>query len=1021
MSRERETLVGLGVPRSEGERYWRSSEHRAGDPGVRAHYEREFLEGASEAPAGLNRREAMRLTAASLSFAGLVACRRPVEHIVPFVEAPEQMVPGVPRHYATTLPFRHEALGLLVESHDGRPTKIEGNPVHPSTLGSSSAWVQASILDLYDPDRSQSVLRDGEAVAWADLVAAWSELQADLLERDGAGLAVLCEPFSSPTLARLERGLRARFPAIRWCTWEPVAEDNRERALAADGGVALVPDLHYDRARMILSIDADFLLTESDAVIATRRFAASRRVEGRSPAEARMSRLYVAEGVHSLTGANADHRIRVRTSQLGRFVAALAGELARQGLEIEVPAAPSSVEGASGDQLRVLAADLLAHRGEGLIVAGRRQPAEVHAAVLALNAALGNLGRTVEYRPARHRAGAGDRLEELTAAMRAGEVATLVILGANPLYAAPVDLEWADALSAVATVVHLGSHVDETAGAATWHVPRAHPLEAWGDACAVDGTLSVVQPLIAPLFGAKTDVELLGLLLSGEDRAGHELVRETWAELLGGGPGTEAFEDAWHRVLHDGLAPGTAEPATLPAIPEGAVAALDRGGAAPAAGDGDLEIVFAPSPAVFDGRWANNSWLQELPHPITKMTWDNAALLSPATARALGVQREEVVTVGHRGRELELPVWVVPGQADGTVVIELGYGRRAAGRIGDGVGGNGYALRTSSALDFASGAAVSAPRGRQVIAQTQDHHGMEGRPLVREGSLETYRAHPEFAHQMVHAAPAAQLWKEWTYEDGYQWGMAIDLAACTGCNACVIACQSENNVPVVGRDQVHRGREMHWIRLDRYFSGSEDDPETVFQPVPCMHCENAACEQVCPVAATVHDDEGLNAMVYNRCIGTRYCSNNCPYKVRRFNYYHFTKHTPDIVALANNPDVTVRSRGVMEKCTYCTQRINAVKRTAKREGRAVADGEVQTACQQACPAQAISFGNILQADSEVAGRKADPRNYSLLDEVVYSKPRTTYLAKLRNPHAELTPEPAAAAGSHAAAGGEEHG
>ncbi|HVS66220.1 MAG TPA: TAT-variant-translocated molybdopterin oxidoreductase [Thermoanaerobaculia bacterium] len=1015
--------------------YWRSLEQRADDPRVRDHYEREFLEGASEAPEGLSRREVLQLTAASVSLASLAACRRPVEHIVPFVQAPELMVPGIPRHYATTLPFRHEALGLLVESHEGRPTKVEGNELHPSTLGSSSLWMQASILDLYDPDRSRALLAAGEPSTWEAFTAAWGDIAAGLVQSGGQGLAILAESFSSPTLARLQRDAQERFPQARWATWEPISEANAEAGASRAAGVALVPDPHYERARVILAVDSDFLGTEAGVVLATRRYAASRAVDDASPSSSGMSRLYVAEGIHSLTGANADHRIRVRSSRIGAFVAALAAELARQGLGVSAPASASPVEGVSAEQLRVLAADLLAHRGESLIVAGRRQPPVVHAAVLELNAALGNVGRTIEYRIPRHRQESGETLAELVEAMGAGRVETLVILGANPVYSAPGDLAFAEALSGVANVLHLGGHVDETAAASKWHVPRAHPLETWADASAADGTLSIVQPLIAPLWDGKSEIELLNLVAGGEDRSGYDLVRQTWSGLLGSEPGSESFESRWLQTLHDGVAEGTAEPAAEAPVSSGALQEL-ASSPAPGGGEG-LEIVFAASPALFDGRFANNAWLQELPHPITKMTWDNAALLSPATARTLGVENEEIVTVSVEGREIELPVWIVPGQADETVVVELGYGRTGAGRVGDGVGANASVIRTSRSLDYAQGATVRSTGRRHLVAQTQDHHGMEGRPLVRAAALDHFRDHPHFAAEMVHTLPPSTLWSEWTYEEGshpppgvrervavdvpvYQWGMAIDLNACTGCNACVIACQSENNIPAVGRDQVRRGREMHWIRLDRYFSGSEDEPETVFQPVPCMHCENAPCEQVCPVAATVHDAEGINAMVYNRCIGTRYCSNNCPYKVRRFNYYHFTKHTPEVVALANNPDVTVRSRGVMEKCTYCTQRINAAKIAAKREDRPVADGEVRTACQQACPAQAISFGNILDEGSVVATHKRSPRNYGMLDEVVYTRPRTTYLAKLRNPSAELAPPAAPGADpAHGATGGDE--
>jgi molybdopterin-containing oxidoreductase family iron-sulfur binding subunit len=625
-----------------------------------------------------------------------------------------------------------------------------------------------------------------------------------------------------------------------------------------------------------------------------------------------------------------------------------------------------------------------------------------------MNLVLGNIGNTITYHEALDAELPDTRgLAGLVQAIRDGEVSTLLVLGGNPAHNAPADLDFAGAISDVTNVVRLGERVDETSRLASWHLPQAHFLEAWGDVRAADGTPSVIQPLIEPLFGGKSAVELLGLAATGAEAAGYELVRETWRGLLP----AETFDAAWNRVLHDGLLAGSELPAASPGIVLGVgreiVAELT---AASVSGQEGLALVLAASPAVFDGRWANNAWLQELPDAITKLTWGNAAQLSPATAAGLGVKNEDVARLSYGERSLELPVWIVPGQADDTVVVHLGYGRASGGRVADGVGTDAYPLRTVAALHDAPGASLVGTGVRYELAQTQDHGSLEEpdlgqregrrRPLVQESSLAGYREDPEFAKHHAVLPVEESMWKEFEYTESPQWGMTIDLNSCTGCNACVIACQSENNIPVVGKDQVRRGREMHWIRLDRYFDGEVSDPSVVFQAVPCQMCENAPCEQVCPVSATVHDKQGLNLMVYNRCIGTRYCSNNCPYKVRRFNYYNFTKDTPEVTQLAKNPEVTVRSRGVMEKCTYCLQRISAAQIDARLGGREVRDGEIQTACQQACPAQAIQFGDILDRNSAVAGMKRQDRNYTLLDEL-YTKPRTSYLAKLRNPNPEL--------------------
>ncbi|MDO8677308.1 MAG: TAT-variant-translocated molybdopterin oxidoreductase [Acidobacteriota bacterium] len=1015
--------------------YWRSLAQLEESPESRAFLEREFPEGASELPEGITRRDMMTLLGASLSLAGLAGCRRPVEEIVPWVTAPEEMVPGMPRYYATTMPFRRSAYGLIVESHEGRPTKIEGNPGHPATLGASSARIQASVLGLYDADRSQAVRLKGEPKSWSDFVTAWTQLSQAHAADGGAGLAVVSESFSSPTLARLASEFRARYPRAIWATYEAVSDENRLAGLRSATGRDVDLMLRLDQASVILALDADPLLTDPEMIRHARGFAAGRRAGASGGA---MNRLYAVEGVYSLTGAMADHRLRLESRQIAPFLAALATRLAppAAGLsavalaEVEAAtAAGADVPGADPRWIDALAKDLLANRGKGLIVAGERQPAAVHAAVCALNTSLGNTGRTVSYFETKDAAlPSVSSLASLVSAMKGGAVQTLVVLGGNPVFDAPADLDFAAAMAKVPHSIALGHTVDETSSKAEWHIPRAHYLESWGDARAVGGTLSVVQPLILPLFGGRTPVEVLGLMVGGsgmmgpppppEDRSGYDIVRETWKPILGPLESQAEFDKKWNRVLHDGFLSGSELPEVIPNLTAQPLAEQAAAGSA-----SGLEVVFLPSSSLHDGRFANDGWLQELPDPLTKLTWDNPALVSPKTAETLGLASEDLIRLDYASRSLELPVWILPGMADGVVALTLGYGRSHAGRIGSGVGFDAFTVRNSGATGFDSGASLTKLGRTYPLSATQEHGSMEGRPVVRESTLTELQSKSASAKATAdkHAedskpapkkgggalgvfpehTPHFSLWNPHTYDRGHQWGMTIDLNSCIGCNACMVACQSENNVPVVGKIQVAKGREMHWIRVDRYFSGDPSgSPEMVFQPIPCMHCEDAPCEQVCPVAATVHNGEGLNVMVYNRCIGTRYCSNNCPYKVRRFNFFNFTKDTPDILKLAMNPDVTVRARGVMEKCTYCTQRINRVKIDARVAGRELRDGDVKTACQQACPASAIEFGDLRDQSSRVVKAKADPRNYALLEEL-NTKPRTTYLAKVRNPNPDL--------------------
>jgi len=979
-------------PKNTAQSYWRSLDQLHDTKAYRKYLLDRHSGDQPDKPNNFSRRSFMSLMGASLALAGLAGCRRPVEKIVPYVSQPEEVTLGVPRKYATTMPLSTSAYGMLVECVEGRPIKIEGNPDHPSTLGSSSALMQATILGLYDPDRSQSVRYQRRQKEQAEFTEFWEKHSQQLTKNKGASLAVLSEPYASPTLARLRSEFHKMYPEARWYVYEPVGDEKITRAAAHLSGQALRPVNRYDNADIILSLDSDFLHHESESITAARRFALGRKME--SPGTS-MNRLYVVEGAFSVTGGMADHRLPLRSSQVGDFAINLCRQLVESGLVLNgIP----EIGYGSFDRrwLKTLADDLMQAEGRCLIVAGRRQPQWVHELTLHLNQALGSVGTTIELYPVADTAESNlENLTELTHQLNSGDIGTLFILGGNPVYDAPADLGFDVAIQKVENCIHLSAYYDETSQLATWHLPRAHFLESWGDARASDGTRSIIQPMIEPLFGGKSDAEVYSLLAGGGDLSSYEIVRETWRGILQ----SDDFEKQWRRVLHDGLLSGGEATAkfspirllteTITSKPSGQSNDKNSG----------LEVGFYTS-RLHDGRFANNGWLQESPDPVTRLAWDNAAEIGPGTASALNLKTGDVARLDYEGASIEAPVFVCPGYVDDLVVLPLGFGRNDLGRVANGVGFNAYALRRSNSMDYGGGAVLT-PVGRQVeLANTQDHSSMEGRAIVREAKLEQFRENPNFASEMVEHPPLKSIYPDYDYSQGYQWGMVIDLNACNGCNACVIACQSENNIPIVGREQVTKGREMHWIRNDRYFVGSDSEPRMVHQPVACQQCENAPCEQVCPVAATVHDREGLNTMNYNRCIGTRYCSNNCPYKVRRFNFFNYTNELPQVVQMAQNPDVTVRSRGVMEKCTFCIQRIKRVKSAARQDGRSVADGEIMTACEQACPANAISFGNINDPNSEVSKLKENPRNYSLLGELNV-RPRNSYLARLRNPNTAL--------------------
>ncbi|MFO0680610.1 MAG: 4Fe-4S dicluster domain-containing protein [Sandaracinus sp.] len=1004
-----------------------------------------------ESAAGpFSRRQFLTVTGAAAAAAALQGCiRRPMEHILPYTRTPEYALPGVAIHFATALSHAGEAVGVLVESHEGRPTKIEGNAAHPasnpqalSTLGGTDAQTQAAILGLYDQDRSAELRRSdaeegAEAPSWADFDA----FLASRLEGGAQGLRFLLAPFTSPTVHRLRHAVLERFPSAQFHTWAPVTDGNAREGVRLAYGTAGRPVVDFARARVVVSLDSDFLGTEPGMARNARSFAAGRVVRTTSD---EMNRLYVVESTLSTTGTASDHRLRLASSDIAAYGVALARALQTAGVDLGPLGALEAGVEVPEAWTRAVAEDLVAHRGQAVVVVGSRQPPALHALAIAINAALrANDTGVVSYTALvdDDEQAHTESLSALVQAMSAGDVRTLVICGSNPVYDAPSDLGFTEALGHVECSIHLASHDDETSEHCTWHLPMAHELESWGDHRSIDGTLAIQQPLIAPLRGGRNLIELLAAF-AGEDniRAYHQ-VRQTFANLVG----DDVFDGAWRRALHSGVVAG-AEPERV----SGTVSSAAIAGAARqlASGGGEgWEVVFASCARAFDGSVINNPWLLELPDPVTKLTWDNAAMISPAAADELGIPQSHeglwrsagtheprighMVRISKGDRSIEIPVVVVPGHADHSITLPLGWGRTRAGSFANGCGFDVYPLRTSEALHFERGFDVSLTGARYELAITQEHHSMNDgnalsdveRPIVIEASLEEYRQTPNFAQWREPTPETPPLWQEVDYSEPrlpaqggpswglvpvarpaqegagprHAWAMTIDLTLCTGCSTCIVACNAENNVPTVGKLQVQRGREMHWMRLDRYFLGDDEaNPTVAVQPVGCQHCEEAPCENVCPVNATEHSPEGLNEMAYNRCIGTRYCMNNCPYKVRRFNYLAYQGHPSQLQRMQFNPNVSVRMRGVMEKCTYCTQRIQAVRIAARNEGnREIRDGEITPACAQACPTQAITFGDLNGEGSRVAQLASSDRHYKLL-ALVGTQPRTTYLGRIRN-------------------------
>jgi MoCo/4Fe-4S cofactor protein with predicted Tat translocation signal len=1062
-----------------GPKYWRSLDELAQTPGFKAQLEREFPEGASEL-SGVDRRAFMKLMAASFALGGigLAGCRRPERNILPFGKSVEGIIPGLPQYYATAMPLRKSAIPLLAETHQGRPTKLEGNPTYKEYGGAASLLAQASILDLYDPDRARAHTK-GNAVLDREAVnALLADIGTSFTESQGDGLAFLAEESGSPTRARLMRTLRQKFPKAIWAEYEPISDEPPLAAAQAAFGANVKPLYRFEKAKRIVSIDCDFLHAEAGSVYYARSYSNGRRVN--SPKDD-MNRLYVAESAMTLTGSMADHRLRLATSDMFAFAAALAVALRQR-----VPGVEVFEEYAKGLEVNpawvtACAEDLIANPGESLIVVGSHLPPIVHAIAYGLNSALGNVGKTVDFvtvepSPA---ASIGDLADEI----KGGKVKTLVLLGGNPAYNSPAELDWPALQKSVANVVRFGAYVDETSALAGTHIAAAHYLESWGDVRTVDGTVVPVQPMIMPLLGGLTEIEVLARIAGEAQSDPYELVHATITTLVG-----ENAEKAMRRFLHDGLLENSAYEKAQVSFNGRTVSTLLRDAPKRVTVDAkNLEVRFMVDHKVDDGRFANNGWLQEVSDPITKIAWDNAILISPVLAKELKIypkgsllqvarveegdfdslsrERAHIAEITVDGRKLRGPVHIQPGLANYTVVVTLGYGRTHSGHIGNGAGYNAYALRTTTTRGAANGAALTVTEDRYLLANTQAHWSMEGRDLVREANLDEYRENPKFVREigmesesppgvgeiglaMTPQQRATELPRgnslyqtpqkgKGGFDGVHQWGMVIDLNTCIGCNACVVACQAENNIPIVGREQTQRGRQMHWIRIDRYYSDGEidsaafggegnkklpEEPQVSLQPVTCQQCELAPCEMVCPVNATVHDDEGLNAMAYNRCIGTRYCANNCPYKVRRFNYFDWNQRQldslylgplgphgmPELVKMVKNPDVTIRMRGVMEKCTYCVQRIEGGKIRHKvkvsQEGHpgdvAVPDGTIVPACAQTCPVEAIVFGNILDPESKVSKQKARDQDYQLLG-YLNTRPRTTYSARLRNPNPKM--------------------
>jgi MoCo/4Fe-4S cofactor protein with predicted Tat translocation signal len=977
-----------------GPQYWRSLEELAQSDGFVEMLHREFPRQASYLPEGTSRRDFLKLMSASMALAGLSACvKQPLEPIVPYVRQPNEIVLGNPLFFASAMPFGAYGSPVLVESHEGRPTKIEGNTEHPAGLGGSDIFMQASILDMYDPDRAQIISYLGEIRSWSDYNLS---LKGSLNSQNavkGAGLRILSAPTSSPTMASLMDDIKAAFPESKWIQWEPVNRDNVRAGSMLAFGQYVETRYNLEKADIILSLDGDFLSSGFPGFLYYARQFAGRR---NPDLKEKMSRFYSVQSTPTNTSGKADHRLPVRASDVQSIAAAIAAG--------SCPACTHTGTLTPSQEKFVAAVvkDLQAHKGAAVVIPGDNQPPVVHALAHFINQSLGAPGNTVTYtdtvqvKPQDGTAA----LKELVGEMNSGKVDMLLIMGSNPVYDAPADFGFADAMDKVPLRIQHGLYSNETSDHVQWLIAGTHYLEQWGDTRSFDGTASLIQPLIAPLYNGKSEYEFINALVGSPETAGYDIVRKYWQGNVKGD-----FDTTWRKALYDGYLPNTAFPVKTVAAKGGNIPPVNGVSAQL------MEVMFRRDPMIYDGSRANNGWLQETPKPISNLCWDNAVLISPNQAKQSGLVTGDIIEIEVNGRKVNGPIWPQPGHPDNAITVYLGYGRTKAGHVGTDVGFSGYKVRSSDASWFApvnikkvgEGFGFAHPQGFQYIDYSDLPKGTEplkNRHIIRKATLEDFIKNPNFAHEDIESpGPEMTLYTNYQYTE-LKWGMTIDMNSCVGCKTCIVACQAENNIPVVGKEQTMRGRQMQWLRVDMYYEGGTENPTMYYQPIPCQQCENAPCEVVCPVGATVHSTEGLNDMVYNRCVGTRYCSNNCPYKVRRFNFLLFQDFTTPQYKMMRNPEVSVRSRGVMEKCTYCVQRITKGRITAERENRKVTDGEVLTACQQACPAGAIVFGDLNDPESRVSKLKAQQRNYQLLEDL-NTRPRTTYMAVVQNPNPEI--------------------
>jgi len=981
--------------------YWKSLK----DISSEDDYNRFLKQSEHNVDNGLSRRNFLSLIAASVALAGLEGCKKPVQKIIPYVEAEIGTIPGIPKYYASTLPFKNNALGVVIENHDERPVKVEGNEKHPTSLGKSNSFAQASTLEMYDPDRARGVKFKGKKVDWNEYL----NFAKSINDGNGKGLAVLMQESSSPTIKSIQEDFKKNLPNADWVVYESVNNENLYDGIELAFSKRLQPLYRLEKAQIIVSLGSDFLGVDDNNIYHTRKFAQNRNIVDENST---MNRLYVAESSISSTGSSADHRLNVPQHEMENLLAELAYELKQLGLKIEA----KKVKSSNNLWVKAAAKDLFDGRGESIIIGGSSLSKEFHQLIALINY---NLKAPIDYYPLNmSQVSSVKNFESLCKDMKDGKINNLIILGANPVYDSPVDFDFAESLKKVKNSVHLTNIIDETSKLCSWNIAMNHYFECWGDAMTYDGHVSIVQPQIMPLFDSKSIIQVLSPIVHSKEQSAYDTVKNVWkSKIVKSGN----FEREWDKVLHDGLykKPIFKKVNVKPAS-KISTAVLNNYSL-----DNDkFEIVFCPSSSVYDGRYANNGWLQEIPKPITSLTWDNAALISIKVAKKLNIKNGQMLEISVGDNSINIPAFITPGQNQKSITLELGYGRKFNGRIGNEVGFNVYPLRSSDSPSFILNGSIKVLNETYPLASTQDHHGLEDDKyaapgfddlanketqsripeLVKQSTLDYYKDNPDWVQKKVeqHKPDKKRSWADhsmynpdWDYSKGPQWGMSIDLTSCTSCNACSIACQSENNIPVVGKQQVMNGREMHWIRIDNYFAGDPDNPEVSTQSVACVHCELAPCESVCPVAATTHSSDGVNQMTYNRCLGTRYCANNCPYKVRKFNFYNYTRDLPEVVQMAMNPDVSIRFRGVMEKCTYCYQRISSARITAENEGREIKDGDFQVACQQSCPADAIKFGDINDPNSEVSKAKRRNRDYALLAHLG-TAPRTTYLAKIRN-------------------------